>query len=128
MKSELATTAAGAAGISLVTGSVLGLPVIALVGGFFGGVVALSLMPPLASDMSRLAAMTARVGSLVASTITASFVGPYLAALFHAGDMAPDLELRFASFVVGAGAQVLMPALIAAIKRRIDQLGGATPQ
>lgn len=128
MKSELATTAAGAAGIGLVTGSILGLPVIVLVAGFFGGVVAIGLLPALAPEMSRFAAMTARIGSLVVSTITASFMGPYLAALFHAGDMAPDLELRAVCFVVGFGAQVLMPALIAAVKRRIDQLGGVTPQ
>ena len=45
MSTESASTIASAAGLSLVTGTVLGLSIATLSAGFFGGLVALSIMP-----------------------------------------------------------------------------------
>jgi len=119
MNTEAAHAIAASAGVSFVAGSVLGLPVAALAAGFFGGLVALSVMPGVPG-------VFARVISVAASTITAAFMAPYVAALAHQQSMESLLELQAAAFVIGAGTQALLPAWISAIKRRIDQLGGGT--
>ena len=119
MKAEATAAVAQAAGISLLTGTVLGLPLAAMIAGFAGGVVALSLMPVVASALARLV-------SVAASTTTAAFLAPYFAALVHQSSMQPDTELQAVAFVLGAGAQVLLPTAIAAAKRRIEQAGGIT--
>ena len=117
MSTESAITIASAAGLSLVTGTVLGLSIATLSAGFFGGLVALSIMPGVPG-------IFARVISVAGSTITAAFMAPYVAALAHMTGMNNSLELQAAAFIIGAGAQSLLPAVIAAMKRRIDQLGG----
>lgn len=120
MNTEAASTIASAAGISLVTGTVLGLSIATLSAGFFGGLVALSVMPGVPGIL-------ARVVSVACSTVTAAFLAPYVAALAHMDGMNAALELQAAAFVIGAGAQSLLPAGIAAAKRRIEQLGGGQP-
>lgn len=117
MNTEAASTIARAAGISIVTGTVLGLSIATLSAGFFGGLVALSIMPGVPG-------IFARVVSVAGSTITAAFLAPYVAAVAHMTGMNESLELQAAAFIIGAGAQSLLPAGIAAMKRRIDQLGG----
>lgn len=119
MRAEVTAALAGAAGVSIVTGTVLGLPVAALVAGFGGGVVALGLMPPLAG-------LVARLSSIASSTITAGFLAPWAAAVAHQQSVDHSIELQAAAFLIGAGAQVLLPAAIGAAKRRIDQIGGQT--
>lgn len=117
MNTEAASTITSAAGISLVTGTVLGLSIATLSAGFFGGLVALSIMPGVPGVFSR-------VVSVAGSTITAAFLAPYVAAVAHMDGMNAALELQAAAFIIGAGTQSLLPAGIAAMKRRIDQLGG----
>lgn len=117
MTTEAATAIAASAGVSLVAGSVLGLSVPALAAGFFGGLVALSVMPGVPG-------IFARIISVVSSTVTAAFMAPYVAALAHQESVETLLELQAAAFIVGTGAQALLPAGIAAAKRRIEQLGG----
>lgn len=117
MKSEAATTLASAAGVSLVTGTVLGLPIAVLAAGFFGGLVALAVSPGISG-------LVARIVSVAASTITATFMSPYMAAVAHVNGIETVVELQGAAFVIGMGTQVLAPAFIVALKRRIDQLGG----
>lgn len=121
MTTEAATALASAAGISLVAGSVLGLSIVTLSAGFFGGLVALSVMPGVPG-------VVARIISVVASTVTSAFLAPYVAALAHQQSMETLLELQAAAFIVGAGTQALLPAGIAAMKRRIEQLGGGPTQ
>ena len=117
MNTEAASTIASAAGLSLVTGTVLGLSIATLSAGFFGGLVALVVMPGVPGVL-------ARVVSVAGSTITAAFLAPYVAALAHMNGMEPTIELQAAAFIIGSGAQALLPAGIAAAKRRIEQLGG----
>ena len=123
MKAEVVSTAASAAGVSLVTGTVLGLPLAALVAGFFGGVVALAFMPPVFSAWTR-------VSSVAVSTLTAAFAAPYVAATFHQVSMDVGVEMLFFAFFTGLGAQPALqawvPEILAAGKRRIQQLGGGT--
>lgn len=119
MKDIPITAAASAAGVSLVAGTVLGLPLAGLIAGFGGGLVALSFMPPLAT-------IVARMGSVATGTITAGFLGPYTAAVAHVDGVAASLELYAFSFVWGAGVQILLPAAINALRRRIDQAGGGS--
>jgi len=121
MNTEAASTLAGAAGISLATGAVLGLSVPALAAGFFGGIVALTVMPGITGIL-------ARVVSVVTSTVSAAFMSPYVAALGHMNGIEATVEQQAAAFVVGVGAQALLPAAIAAAKRRIDQLGGGATE
>lgn len=120
MNTEAASTIASAAGISLVTGTVLGLSIATLSAGFFGGLVALSIMPGVPG-------IFARVVSVAGSTVTAAYMAPYAAAVAHMDGMSVALELQAAAFMIGAGAQSLLPAAIAAFKRRIEQLGGGQP-
>lgn len=121
MTTEAASAVASAAGISLVAGSVLGLSVATLAAGFFGGLVALSVMPSTLGVFSR-------VISVVASTITAAFMAPYVAALAHQQSMETMTELQAAAFIIGVGTQALLPAGVAAAKRRIEQLGGGAKE
>lgn len=119
MKDIPVTAAASAAGVSLVAGTVLGLPLAALIAGFGGGLVALSIIPPLAT-------WSARAGSVATATLTAGFLGPYTAAVAHLDGMNASVELHAFSFLWGAGVQILLPTAINALRRRIDQLGGGS--
>ena len=117
MKAE-ATSVAFSAGASLAAGTILGLPVSAIIAGFAGGVTLLSLMPPLHSWM-------ARFSSLIASTATAGFLAPFTAAWLHSDSIEHQVEIFAFGFLWGAGVQVLLPKAITALGKRIDQAGGS---
>jgi len=72
---EPASSAVGgiavAAGAITLTGSIFGIQYDALLAGFFGGLVALSYLPPL--SISRIAS------SVAASSVCAGFLGPIVA-------------------------------------------------
>jgi hypothetical protein len=103
-----------AAGAVTVTGTIFGVQYDALLAGFFGGLVALSYLPPM--SYPRVA------GSVASSAVLAGFFAPVLAAaglnylpwLREIGDYA-----RLASAAgLGLTAQVLMPTIFNAIRKR----------
>lgn len=124
MKQSTVEIALGAAGASVLTGSVLGLPAAALLAGFGGGIVTLTFQRITPEAMSPLRALWARAGALTASTLTAGFLGPYTAHYAHSDAVPPQVEMFAFSFLWGAGVQVLLPAALRAAKARIEQLGG----
>lgn len=126
MKAEAATAAAQAvgAGASLALGHIIGIPMLGLVFGLAGGVVALTWAKPMKWWKVLL--------TLVASTLTGGALGPLFAAIADAflrsmlpGFDAPHTaELVACSFILGAGFQALMQEGIASLVNRIRQLGG----
>lgn len=116
MKTEITSVAAGA-GASFIAGTVLGLPIAALFSGFCGGLVMLSLRPPVES-------WTARFWSLVASTACAGFLGPLTAAWLDNAKVSDMAEIMGFGFVWGGGAKYLFAKAIDALGNRIDQVGG----
>ena len=120
---EPATTALSAAfGITLVSGTVLGLPAEALLGGFGGGITMLAL-----SEKEFL--WRRKVSLLAGSTISAGYVAPLGAAVsapyLPASASLQDVLLRAMSFAVGFGAQYLLPAAIEAAVGLLKKRGGA---
>lgn len=127
MKTEALNSLMPAAGASLVLGHVIGVPVLGLVFGLAGGIVALTWAKPMKWWKAIL--------SLVASTICGGALGPLFAAIADAalrsmlpGFDAPHVaELVACSLVTGAGFQAVLQALIAAGVNRIRQIGGNSP-
>lgn len=101
---------------SILAGTVLEVPIVALVFGLAGGLVALSWLPPMPP--------LRRVYSVVASTVTAGAIGPLFAAHIHSASVSPTVEMIAVSFLTGAGFQVILQTAIAAVVARIKQLGG----
>lgn len=116
-RAELVGQTVASAGGAMLAGSVIGLPIGALVAGFGGGLVGLGLMPPIKS-------LAARASSVAMATLTGGFMGPYTSALLHVDSIPQAFELHAFSFLWGAGAQILLPAAIDALRRRIRQAGG----
>lgn len=115
-------TAASAAiavgsGISLVAGTVLGLPLPALVFGLAGGLVALK---------TDAAARTlwARVTTVATSTIIAAAWAPNLAAIMQPDGAHPGLWMAGTALAVGTGAELLLSEVLQAAVHRIRQIGG----
>lgn len=129
MKTEAAgaLTQAAGAGASLALGHIIGIPMLGLVFGLAGGVVALTWAKPMKWWKVLL--------TLVASTLTGGALGPLFAAIVDAflrsmlqGFDAPHTaELVACSFIAGAGFQAVLQALIAAGVNRIRQIGGNPP-
>ncbi len=127
MKTETVGTLASAAGASLALGTIAGVPVLGLVFGLAGGIVALTWAKPMKWWKVLL--------SLVASTLCGGALGPLFAAIADAalrsmlpGFDAPHVaELVACSLVTGAGFQAVLQALIAAGVNRIRQIGGNSP-
>ncbi len=119
--------AAGAACASVLAGTVLGVPLVSLVFGLGGGLVAMT--------WAKWMPWWKRLATLGASTLTGGALAPLFAAILHALLLAalPTLvveglyELMAASFIVGAGFQGILQALIAAAVNRINQAGGKPP-
>lgn len=109
--------AAAIAGVSVAPlGHLLGVPLEAIIGGFGGAIFTRALGEPLRS-------IYAACASVVGGTLAGMFLGPYGAALLHS--MAPievtaQLELYATSFILGAGAQAIVPAVINRTTRTID--------
>lgn len=116
MKLESTLACAGAACTSIVAGTVLGVPMVSLIFGLGGGLVALTWAKPMH--------WWKRLTTLAASTLTGGALGPLVAAHMHVENVPAQTELIAASFVVGAGFQVILQALIAAAVNRINQAGG----
>lgn len=111
MKDPAATAIAAASGLSIAGGSVLGLPADALLAGFGGGLVALSIGTPLTWGR--------KVSSVAVATIAAAYLAPAAVALVAAGGPAEAVFLKALSFLIGAGAQAIIPAAIRRMERII---------
>ena len=117
MKAETANIAAAAAGASIAAGTVLGVPVLSLMFGLAGGLVALT--------WNREPLVWWRVVlTLVASTVSGAALGPFIAAHIHVETIERAVEVIACSFIVGAGFQAILQAFIAAAVNRINQAGG----
>lgn len=122
MKAETATAAAAAAGgFSLVAGTIFGVPTAAIVGGFVGGLFAMSAMPPGTAPMQRF-------WTLVLSTLAGSFFGPVAGPVGASilpdaaiQTVSPQLIIASGGIVSGFGAQSLLGAVL---RRGIRQIGG----
>lgn len=106
------TGAAAAVPTLVVFGVSLGLRPDVLLAGFSGSVAAMGLLNsvPSTGDSARELLRTTfkRVGVAVASAVTAGYASPIVALMAAI----PDALLLGISFVVGAGAQQILPKLI----------------
>lgn len=117
MKEPTATAMAAASGLTIAGGSVLGLPADALLAGFGGGLVALSIGAPLTWGR--------KVSSVAVATIAAAYLAPAAVALMSADSASEAVFLKALAFLVGAGAQAIIPA---AIRRMEAIIGGQKPE
>lgn len=114
-------------------GSVIGIPVEALVAGLCGGLVAVFMFPTPRPDgappQQGLALYVTLAASVLVSVAVAGFLGPLTAAWVNAPTIPDHVELKAFAFLWGAGAQAgLLVSAIRALRRRIDQLGGAAAE
>jgi hypothetical protein len=119
----------GTAGASL--GSVIGIPVEALIAGVFGGLVAVFMFPSRRAGATPpkqgLPLYVSLAASVLISVTVAGFLGPLTAAWFNAPTIPDHVEVKAFAFLWGAGAQAgLLVSAIRALRRRIDQLGGGS--
>lgn len=114
---SIASAAAAAGGISLVAGSVLGLPFAALVFGLAGGLAALKL-----DTAAR--GLWSRVTTVAMGTVCAAASAHPLAEVLHPPETSTALWVPAVAIVVGAGAEMLLRAILRAAVHRIEQLGG----
>lgn len=120
--------AASGAVVSFGAGqAVFGLPADALVFGLMGGVVAVLVIPPKKAEGLTGARLYATLAAtILVAILAAAAMGPLTAAYLHMDKVAHELELRAFSFLWGLGAQAgLLVAAVAALRRRIRQLGGS---
>ena len=106
MKEPTASALAAASGISILSGTILGLPAEAMLGGFGGGLVGLSLAE---------APLTwGRKASIVAvATISAAYLAPVFAAVASSSSSGNEgAVLKACAFVIGFGAQTILPAMV----------------
>ncbi len=112
--SVTATLAGSALAVPALTiaGASLGLRADVLLAGFAGAVAAIGLLNavPGAGDTARELLRTGlrRIGFSIGSAMTAGYITPLLSVI----NGVPDYLLVSVAFVVGAGAQRLLPALI----------------
>ena len=105
MKEPTATAIAAASGLTLVSGTILGLPAEALLAGFGGGLVALSFGDPMT--------WSKKFASVAVSTLAAAYLAPPLAYLIPTPENMPmAVAIKGAAFVIGAGAQKLIQACV----------------
>jgi hypothetical protein len=128
--SELAVTIiSGSATASI--GSVIGIPVEALIAGLFGGLVAVFVFPGARADGAPPVVgvslyVTLAVSVLVSVTV-AGFLGPLTSAWINAPSIPDHIEVKAFSFLWGAGAPAgLLVSAVNALRRTIDQLGGGS--
>ena len=118
MKEPTASAIAAASGVTILSGTVLGLPAEALLAGFAGGLVALSYGDPMTWGR--------KAGSVAVSTLSAAFLAP---GVMHVVPMPVGTEspvwLKFVAFCVGLGAQRAIPALMDSIPAMIARITGA---
>ena len=115
-----AATAAGglrAGGLSLVAGSVFGLPIAALVFGFAGALFSLKI-----DETERN--LWARVTSVAMGTIVAAVTAYPVADWLHPEGSLTASWVPAAAILIGAGCEILLKTGINALVSRIKQLGG----
>lgn len=113
-----ATTIAAAAGsISLLAGTVLGLPLPALVFGFAGGFVAVKL-----DSVPRT--LWQRVTTIAMGTVCAAAWAPLIADLMRPEGGHPGMWVAGLAIGIGGGAEALFREFLQAAVARIRQIGG----
>lgn len=121
MKEPTTSAIAAASGLTIVGGSILGLPTDALLAGFGGGLVALSFGHPLS--------WARKVSSVAVATIAAAYLAPALVYLFKPSVGVPELvALKASAFVIGAGAQAIIPAVTNRVTRMISGDSAVEPK
>lgn len=115
------TIAAGS--ISLVTGTILGLPVAAVAFGFLGGLAALKI-----EDRSANRGLWSKSTTAALGTVAAAVSAHPLAEVWHPEKTTGAMWVPLAAFVIGAGAEVLMRALLMGLQHRIRQVFGIEHQ
>ena len=123
--------AALAGGATASLGSVIGIPVEALIAGLFGGLVSILALPSKRADgeppKRGVSMYLALAASVFVATACAGFFGPFTAALFDLPAIPDHLEIKAMSFLWGAGAQAgLLVTAIEALRSRLDAIK-ATP-
>lgn len=104
-------------GISLVAGTVLGLPLPALVFGLAGGLIALK------TDAT-VRTLWQRVTTVATSTIIAAAWAPNLAAIMQPDGTHPGFWMAGTALATGSGAELLLREVLQAAVHRIRQIGG----
>ena len=116
-ESHAASVAATAGGITLVAGTVLGLPVAALVFGLFGGLIALKL-----DHQPR--GLWSRVSTVAMGAVCAAAGAHPLTELLRPDNTPAAAWVPLAAILIGAGAEILLREVLRAAINRIRQLGG----
>lgn len=102
MKEPTASAIAAATGVSIISGSILGLPAEALLAGFAGGLVALSFAEPMPWQR--------KAGTVATSTISAAYLAPVGAYVLPVPEQMPEVvALKAIAFVIGFGAMKILP-------------------
>lgn len=133
VKDPITVAGAAALGAALTSplGHVIGIPLVSLVAGFFGGLVALFMFPldkPGKRPLRGVRLYAAIVGSVFVSVCAAGFFGPYAAALANLPSIDDSTELLAFSFVMGLGAQYgLLLAAVESLRKVINPSGGTQP-
>lgn len=119
MKAETVAMLVPAAGASLTLGHFLGVPVLGLVFGLAGGIVACVYGRPMKWWKVPL--------TLVASTLSGGALGPFIAAYIQIDRVPEATGIVAMAFLVGAGSQAIVQTGVAAVVNRIRQIGGNQP-
>jgi len=114
--STLTSVAVGSAGVSLLAGTIWGLPIPALVFGFVGGLVALKV-----NGDGRL---WARISTVALGTLIAGATAHPVAEVLHPMETPTDMWIAPAAIVIGFGAETLLRWGLLALVNRIKQAGG----
>jgi hypothetical protein len=108
--------------ISLVAGTLFGLPVAALVFGFFGGLAALKIELPRDGQAPR--GLWSKVTTAALGTVAAAAAAHPVAEALHPAATPTAMWLPLAAFLIGAGAEMLLRAALLGIAHRIRQVLG----
>lgn len=114
------TIVAAAGGISLVAGTVLGLPVPALVFGLVGGLAALKI------DQTQRG-LAQRVTTVALGTMCAAAAAHPAAMYLHPDGTPTEALVPLAAIVIGAGAEALLRTVLMGVVNRVRQISGLPP-
>lgn len=115
--STLAQVVVGSAGgISLLAGTLWGLPVPALVFGFVGALAALKINGD--------GKLWARASTVALGTFIAGACAHPVAEVLHPADTPTSIWIAPAAIVIGFGAEKLLRTALLALVNRINQVGG----
>lgn len=105
----------GSAGVSLLAGTIWGLPIPALVFGFVGGLAALKVNGD--------GKLWARVSTVALGTFIAGASAHPVAEVLHPADTPTSMWIAPAAIVIGFGAETILRVALLALVNRIKQLG-----